>query len=147
MPYSGRLSPHPKAGNPQFAPLKVSVAISGLNVKLPASEKIVSWVNTPFALQSIAELITLISSEKGTETLNRLFARVTLDALDAGAVDFLPKNFEDIARDSSRMQEVLKQRILAVAASGKKKGSSTAIRQSEPHKTQPMASSAQAPSE
>lgn len=46
-------------------------------------------------------------------------ARVTLDALEAGAVDFLPKNFEDIARDSSRMQEVLKQRILAVAASNK----------------------------
>ncbi len=49
-------------------------------------------------------------------------ARVTLDALEAGAVDFLPKNFEDIARDSSRMQEVLKERILAVAASGKKQG-------------------------
>lgn len=42
-------------------------------------------------------------------------ARVTLDALEAGAVDFLPKNFEDIARDAGRMQEVLKQRILAIA--------------------------------
>ncbi|WP_250657679.1 protein-glutamate methylesterase/protein-glutamine glutaminase [Alkalimarinus coralli] len=48
-------------------------------------------------------------------------ARVTLDALEAGAVDFLPKNFEDIARDSSRMQEVLKQRILAVAATNKQR--------------------------
>lgn len=48
-------------------------------------------------------------------------ARVTLDALEAGAVDFLPKNFEDISGDSHRMQEVLKQRILTVAASGKKK--------------------------
>ena len=28
-------------------------------------------------------------------------ARVTLDALDAGALDFLPKNFEDIATDSA----------------------------------------------
>lgn len=44
-------------------------------------------------------------------------ARVTLDALEAGAVDFLPKNFEDISRNSSRMQEVLKQRILQVARS------------------------------
>jgi two-component system chemotaxis response regulator CheB len=42
-------------------------------------------------------------------------ARVTLDALEAGAVDFLPKNFEDIARDAGKMQEVLKQRILAIA--------------------------------
>ena len=74
-------------------------------------------------------------------------ARVTLDALEAGAVDFLPKNFEDISRDSSRMQEVLKQRILTVAASGKKKGSPAATRQSEPHKTQSMASNSPAYSE
>jgi two-component system chemotaxis response regulator CheB len=44
-------------------------------------------------------------------------ARVTLDALEAGAVDFLPKNFEEIARDSSQLQEVLRQRILDVARS------------------------------
>lgn len=44
-------------------------------------------------------------------------ARVTLDALEAGAVDFLPKNFEDISRNASRMQEVLKERILEVAGS------------------------------
>ncbi len=69
-------------------------------------------------------------------------ARVTLDALDAGAVDFLPKNFEDISRDSSRMQEVLKQRILTVAASGKKKGMSSATRQLEPEKAKPTASAA-----
>jgi two-component system chemotaxis response regulator CheB len=42
-------------------------------------------------------------------------ARVTLDALEAGAVDFLPKNFEDIAHDYGKMQEVLKSRILAIA--------------------------------
>ncbi len=42
-------------------------------------------------------------------------ARVTLDALEAGAVDFLPKNFEDIARDTERMREVLSQRIRTVA--------------------------------
>ncbi len=44
-------------------------------------------------------------------------ARVTLDALDAGAVDFLPKNFEDIARDSSELQKILRDRILDVARS------------------------------
>lgn len=42
-------------------------------------------------------------------------ARVTLDALEAGAVDFLPKNFEDVARDFGKMQEELKVRILAIA--------------------------------
>lgn len=41
-------------------------------------------------------------------------ARVTLDALEAGAVDFLPKNFEDIARDTGRMQDELKKRILDI---------------------------------
>ena len=44
-------------------------------------------------------------------------ARVTLDALEAGAVDFLPKNFEEIARDSSQLQKILKDRILDVARS------------------------------
>mgnify|MGYP000342008814 CR=1 FL=1 len=41
-------------------------------------------------------------------------ARVTLDALEAGAVDFLPKNFEDIARDTGKMQDELKKRILDI---------------------------------
>lgn len=44
-------------------------------------------------------------------------ARVTLDALEAGAVDYLPKNFEEIARDASQLQSILKQRILEVARS------------------------------
>jgi len=44
-------------------------------------------------------------------------ARVTLDALEAGAVDYLPKNFEAIARNASDLQNVLKQRILEVARS------------------------------
>lgn len=44
-------------------------------------------------------------------------ARVTLDAMEAGAVDFLPKNFEEIARDSSQLQKILRERILNVARS------------------------------
>ncbi|QSP94383.1 chemotaxis response regulator protein-glutamate methylesterase [Marinobacter salinisoli] len=44
-------------------------------------------------------------------------ARVTLDALEAGAVDFLPKNFEDIARDTSQLQKILLDRILDIARS------------------------------
>ncbi|WP_148862354.1 protein-glutamate methylesterase/protein-glutamine glutaminase [Marinobacter fonticola] len=44
-------------------------------------------------------------------------ARVTLDALEAGAVDFLPKNFEEIARDSSQLQRILRERILDVSRS------------------------------
>jgi two-component system chemotaxis response regulator CheB len=49
-------------------------------------------------------------------------ARVTLDALEAGAVDFLPKNFEDIARDGSELQRILRERILDVARSSPRAG-------------------------
>lgn len=44
-------------------------------------------------------------------------ARVTLDALEAGAIDFLPKNFEEIARSSSELQKILIDRVLDVARS------------------------------
>src|SRR5690554_3529158 len=39
-------------------------------------------------------------------TLTQEGARITLDALEAGAVDYLPKTFEDIARDPDKMREV-----------------------------------------
>lgn len=42
-------------------------------------------------------------------------AKATLDALEAGATDFLPKKFEDIARDKADAIELLRQRIKAVA--------------------------------
>ena len=44
-------------------------------------------------------------------------ARVTLDALEAGAVDYLPKNFEEISRNTDEIQKVLCDRIVMVAAS------------------------------
>lgn len=42
-------------------------------------------------------------------------AKATLDALEAGAVDFLPKKFEDIARDKQEAGDVLRERVRAVA--------------------------------
>ncbi len=42
-------------------------------------------------------------------------ARVTLDALDAGAVDFLPKNFEDLQRGGDNIRNVLSDKIRSVA--------------------------------
>jgi two-component system, chemotaxis family, protein-glutamate methylesterase/glutaminase len=44
-------------------------------------------------------------------------ARVTLDALDAGAVDYLPKNFESIDRDAKVASRILHDRIMAVVRS------------------------------
>lgn len=41
-------------------------------------------------------------------------ARATLDALDAGAVDFLPKRFEDISHDPDEAKKLLCARVRAV---------------------------------
>ncbi|MCC5880410.1 MAG: chemotaxis response regulator protein-glutamate methylesterase [Idiomarina sp.] len=41
-------------------------------------------------------------------------ARATLDALEAGALDFLPKKFEDIARNRDEATHVLQQRVKAI---------------------------------
>jgi two-component system chemotaxis response regulator CheB len=42
-------------------------------------------------------------------------AQATLDALEAGAIDFLPKRFEDIAKDRNEAKLLLRRRIHAVA--------------------------------
>lgn len=52
-------------------------------------------------------------------------ARITLDALEAGAVDYLPKNFEDISRNTAKMAKVLCERLLTVAKSGLARGRKT----------------------
>lgn len=44
-------------------------------------------------------------------------ARVTLDALEAGAVDYLPKNFEEISRQPEELQRILCDRLAVVANS------------------------------
>ena len=50
-------------------------------------------------------------------------ARVTLDALDAGAVDFLPKNFEDISRHPAKVKQLLCEKIHTIARSNRRYGS------------------------
>jgi two-component system chemotaxis response regulator CheB len=47
-------------------------------------------------------------------------ARVTLDALDAGAVDFLPKNFEDISRNPDKVKQLLCEKILSISRSNRR---------------------------
>lgn len=42
-------------------------------------------------------------------------ARVTLDALEAGAVDFLPKSYEKVSESNSSLRQVLIQKILTLA--------------------------------
>lgn len=53
-------------------------------------------------------------------------ARVTLDALEAGAADFLPKNFEDISRNPQKVKELLCERIHGIARSNRRSLGSSA---------------------
>ncbi|MFC5078245.1 Chemotaxis response regulator protein-glutamate methylesterase of group 1 operon [Vibrio thalassae] len=43
-------------------------------------------------------------------------AKATLDALEAGALDFLPKKFEDIARNKDEAVNLLQQRVQQIAS-------------------------------
>ncbi|MBX9407522.1 chemotaxis response regulator protein-glutamate methylesterase [Pseudomonas baetica] len=47
-------------------------------------------------------------------------ARVTLDALDAGAVDFLPKNFEDISRNPEKVKQLLCEKVHSISRSNRR---------------------------
>src|SRR5690554_7770845 len=53
-------------------------------------------------------------------------ARVTLDALDAGAVDYLPKNFEDISRNIEKVKALLCEKVLTIARSNRRGPGATA---------------------
>ena len=52
-------------------------------------------------------------------------ARVTLDALDAGATDFLPKNFEDISRNPEKVKQMLCEKIHTLARSNRRSSIAT----------------------
>lgn len=52
-------------------------------------------------------------------------ARVTLDSLEAGAVDYLPKNFEEISKNSSELKKTLGDKIKMVAKARRGQGLAT----------------------
>lgn len=57
-------------------------------------------------------------------------AKATLDALEAGALDFLPKKFNEIAKTTSDAGSVLRERVLEIARKKGNKRTSPAIRAS-----------------
>ena len=59
-------------------------------------------------------------------------ARVTLDALDAGAVDFLPKNFEDISRNPERVKQMLCEKVHSISRSNRRLSSYSAAPAASP---------------
>ena len=69
-------------------------------------------------------------------------ARITLASLEAGAVDYLPKNFEEISKSSSVLKQKLIERILAVAGAHSKAAMArpaVEARKPEPVKPEPVA--------
>ncbi|WP_108124451.1 protein-glutamate methylesterase/protein-glutamine glutaminase [Saccharospirillum mangrovi] len=54
-------------------------------------------------------------------SLTQSGARVTLDALDAGAVDYLPKSYENVADGPSALKKALCEKIIAIAGQARPK--------------------------
>jgi two-component system chemotaxis response regulator CheB len=55
-------------------------------------------------------------------------AKATLDALDAGALDFLPKKFSEIAKTTDEAGSLLRQRVVEIARKSARSQSKTYIR-------------------
>src|SRR5476649_1000068 len=47
-------------------------------------------------------------------------ARVTLDALDAGAVDFLPNFFDDVTRNTEKVKQLLCEKVHSISRSNRR---------------------------
>jgi two-component system chemotaxis response regulator CheB len=66
-------------------------------------------------------------------------AKATLEALEAGALDFLPKRFEDISQDREEAKKLLCQRVIAIAQQKhsiqKKLAAATTLKQNNPAAT------------
>ena len=67
--------------------------------------------------------VRLIMSEQPTpilmfSSLSYEGARVTLDALDAGALDYLPKSFESMSGDPGDSAKLLQDRVIAISRRG-----------------------------
>ncbi|MEG0964309.1 MAG: chemotaxis response regulator protein-glutamate methylesterase [Pseudomonas sp.] len=68
-------------------------------------------------------------------------ARVTLDALDAGAVDYLPKNFEDISRNPDKVKQMLCEKVHTISRSNRRLSSYAAPAPQPAMPAQPSVSS------
>lgn len=66
-------------------------------------------------------------------------ARVSLDALDAGAADYLPKNFEDISRNPDKVRQLLCERVHALARTNRRSLGLAAAPLSAPSSSSPAA--------
>ncbi|WP_020209490.1 protein-glutamate methylesterase/protein-glutamine glutaminase [Gilvimarinus chinensis] len=59
-------------------------------------------------------------------------ARITLDALAAGALDFIPKDFAEVSRNSISLTQKLHERLLTLAQQGKGQSNQVTVKPAEP---------------
>jgi len=62
-------------------------------------------------------------------------ARITLDALSAGAMDFLPKDFAEVSRNSEALKEKFHERLLALGRSGQRSSFGSSVGLTSPSST------------
>lgn len=89
--------------------LKYKPDVVTMDVEMPVMDGITA-VKKIMAIQPLPILMFSSLTQQG--------ASATLDALEAGASDFLAKKFEDIARDKQEAIILLQQRIQAIATKG-----------------------------
>ncbi|RKF19501.1 chemotaxis response regulator protein-glutamate methylesterase [Alginatibacterium sediminis] len=86
--------------------IKLKPDVVTMDIEMPVMDGI-SAVKAIMAQQPTPILMFSSLSHEGAQS--------TLDALEAGACDFLPKKFEDIARDREEAVSLLQQRVKAIS--------------------------------
>jgi two-component system chemotaxis response regulator CheB len=79
-----------------------------MDIEMP----VMNGINAVKQIMAIQPIPVLILSSWSTDG-----AKATLDALDAGAIDYMPKRFEDISADSSVAHRALCKRLCKLANS------------------------------
>ncbi len=87
--------------------LKLKPDVITMDIEMPVMDGITA-VREIMAKQPIPILMFSSLTHEG--------AKATLDALEAGALDFLPKKFEDIARNRDEAVSLLQQRVIQIAS-------------------------------
>lgn len=72
-------------------------------------------------------------------------ARITLDALEAGAVDFIPKNFAEVSRNSANLKKKLHETLLTFAGQAQPRAISAPARPIAPAATPTISSTPTTP--
>ncbi len=112
--------------------LKLKPDVITMDIEMPVMDGITA-VREIMAAQPTPILMFSSLTQEG--------AKATLDALEAGALDFLPKKFEDIARNKDEATAQLQQRVLHIAARrGLLRRSAPPVRPTDTTPSRPFAS-------